>query len=142
MHFNHSLIPVQLTKETSRDFCFPSSQFCVSETGKSPTYRRCYMPLTKGLCDHQPNLYSVDVALLTEGAIASRCRFYGSMEMLPHDLGPTGMNDALLLINKLVESYIRSRVALPSESSFNADNPLSTSSLTILTTLVSIYTRS
>jgi hypothetical protein len=53
----------------------------------------------------------------------------------------TGMNDALLLINKPVERYIRSRVALPSEPFSNADNPLSTSSLTLSTTLVSIYTR-
>jgi hypothetical protein len=80
-------MPVQLTEVTSRDFCFLGSQFCIFETGKSPTYRRCYMPLTKGLCDHQPNLYSIDVALLTEGVILSGCRFYSSMEMLPHDLG-------------------------------------------------------
>jgi hypothetical protein len=99
------------------------------------------MPLTKGLCDHQPGLYSIDLALLIEGAIASGCKFYGSMEMLPHDLGFSGMSDALWLINKPVERYIRSRVALPSVSFFNADNPLSTSSLTLLTTLVSIYTR-
>jgi hypothetical protein len=98
------------------------------------------MPLTKGLCTHQLNLYSVNITLPIEGAIVSGCRFYGSMEMLPHNLGPTGMDDALL-INKPVERYIRSRVALSSESFFNADNPLSTSPLTLLTTLVPIYTR-